>query len=139
MSEKRKHLRKFASLIALRDGGWHCYYCQRELMPEKAPWCYPYYEYVGDDETIKRFYREYPDRYHANYFHETCEQMTGTWLANYARFAHPTIEHKTPLSRGGTNDPTNLVLSCSRCNARKGKLTVEEFSVKYAEGFWWKR
>lgn len=29
------------------------------------------------------------------------------------------IDHMVPIARGGTNDPTNLVLSCSKCNNKK--------------------
>ena len=37
------------------------------------------------------------------------------------------LEHKRPVSRGGGNHRSNLVLSCSSCNLRKGKKTHEEF------------
>ena len=37
------------------------------------------------------------------------------------------IEHKTPVSRGGTNANDNLVAACARCNVRKHKKTAEEF------------
>jgi 5-methylcytosine-specific restriction endonuclease McrA len=37
------------------------------------------------------------------------------------------LDHKIPLVRGGTNDISNLVPSCLRCNQRKNKLTAEEF------------
>ena len=37
------------------------------------------------------------------------------------------VEHMTPLSRGGSNDWTNLCISCVSCNRRKQALTVEEF------------
>jgi 5-methylcytosine-specific restriction endonuclease McrA len=30
------------------------------------------------------------------------------------------IDHLKPLSKGGTNDETNLALSCIRCNLEKG-------------------
>ncbi len=43
---------------------------------------------------------------------------------------HPrkeTLEHKTPLSRGGSHSRKNTVLSCSRCNLEKGAQTEEEF------------
>jgi hypothetical protein len=39
------------------------------------------------------------------------------------------IEHKTPVYRGGTNDPGNLCLSCGPCNEAKGTMTAEEFLV----------
>jgi len=31
-----------------------------------------------------------------------------------------TVDHKLPLSRGGTNDLTNLVGACRRCNEARG-------------------
>ena len=37
------------------------------------------------------------------------------------------LEHRTPLSRGGTNRLGNLCLSCRDCNAAKGVRTVEEW------------
>jgi 5-methylcytosine-specific restriction endonuclease McrA len=39
------------------------------------------------------------------------------------------IDHKTPVSRGGTNDLENLHLTCPRCNMIKGAMTHEEFLV----------
>ena len=40
------------------------------------------------------------------------------------------IDHKTPLSRGGTNWPDNLCLACPDCNRSKGASTVEEFLAR---------
>lgn len=37
------------------------------------------------------------------------------------------IDHKTPLSRGGSNWPANLQLLCSTCNLTKGSMTMEEW------------
>lgn len=37
------------------------------------------------------------------------------------------VEHMTPLSRGGSNDWSNLAISCLPCNSSKKALTVEEF------------
>lgn len=37
------------------------------------------------------------------------------------------IEHLTPLSRGGTNYPRNLSLSCLNCNREKTNKTLEEY------------
>ena len=36
-------------------------------------------------------------------------------------------EHKVPLSRGGTNDKENYVLSCYVCDITKGNKTADEF------------
>lgn len=41
----------------------------------------------------------------------------------------PTIDHKQPLSRGGTNAKKNLVACCRECNERKGCLTEAEFKL----------
>lgn len=38
-----------------------------------------------------------------------------------------TRDHMLPKSRGGTNDPGNIVLCCAMCNAEKGSLTTEEY------------
>jgi 5-methylcytosine-specific restriction endonuclease McrA len=37
------------------------------------------------------------------------------------------VEHKTPVCRGGSSDPSNIVLACKSCNLRKHTKTAEEF------------
>ena len=39
-------------------------------------------------------------------------------------------EHKTPIARGGTSWPENMVCSCGDCNRRKGTQTAEEFIAR---------
>ena len=39
----------------------------------------------------------------------------------------PTIEHKTPITRGGTNDIENIGLAHKSCNSRKHTKTPEEY------------
>jgi 5-methylcytosine-specific restriction endonuclease McrA len=39
-------------------------------------------------------------------------------------------EHRTPLSRGGTNFIGNILPACRRCNARKHQLTDAEFRMR---------
>ena len=41
------------------------------------------------------------------------------------------IDHKTPLSWGGSNDRRNLQLLCRTCNLRKGTRTDREFRQAY--------
>lgn len=48
-----------------------------------------------------------------------------------AKTASP--DHATPLSRGGTNDISNIVAACLSCNHRKHAKTREEFA-KIARG-----
>lgn len=40
------------------------------------------------------------------------------------------IEHVIPLSVGGTNKESNLVLSCPRCNSIAGSLVFSTFTMK---------
>jgi 5-methylcytosine-specific restriction endonuclease McrA len=44
-----------------------------------------------------------------------------------------TLEHRIPLSRGGTWKKTNLGCSCSRCNKMKSDMTEIEFRAIIAE------
>lgn len=44
------------------------------------------------------------------------------------------LDHKTPLSRGGTNSPENLVCACRWCNRSKGAKTAEEFAATRMAG-----
>ena len=37
------------------------------------------------------------------------------------------VEHKTPISRGGTNEFSNLGISCIKCNKEKYTKTEEEY------------
>lgn len=37
------------------------------------------------------------------------------------------IEHLCPVSRGGSSNPTNLTLACSKCNLAKTNKTLTEF------------
>lgn len=37
------------------------------------------------------------------------------------------IDHMNPFEDGGSNDMSNLLPSCKRCNAMKGKRTVDGF------------
>jgi hypothetical protein len=39
-----------------------------------------------------------------------------------------TIDHRTPLSRGGEDTYSNLVVACSKCNAEKDCMTEAEYA-----------
>lgn len=45
-----------------------------------------------------------------------------------------TQDHVIPLSRGGTNWPSNLVPACHSCNASKGPRTAKEFNDSLSQG-----
>jgi len=38
-----------------------------------------------------------------------------------------TVDHVVPISKGGTDEPDNLVASCKRCNFRKGNRSTGFF------------
>lgn len=38
-----------------------------------------------------------------------------------------TVEHVVAQSKGGSDDPSNLAASCSRCNGNRGNADVEDF------------
>lgn len=44
--------------------------------------------------------------------------------------AAPSLEHLTPVSKGGTNARWNLVYACKSCNSRKHDSTLEEYAIK---------
>jgi 5-methylcytosine-specific restriction endonuclease McrA len=37
------------------------------------------------------------------------------------------LEHMTPISKGGKDNPTNIALSCYHCNKEKHNKTVDEY------------
>ncbi|HWA15214.1 MAG TPA: HNH endonuclease [Gemmatimonadales bacterium] len=57
--------------------------------------------------------------------HYSCQYC----LRNQAELRHReclTRDHLVPISRGGTNEWTNVVTACSTCNTRKGNRLPEE-------------
>jgi 5-methylcytosine-specific restriction endonuclease McrA len=49
-------------------------------------------------------------------------------------WARPTIDHLTPTSRGGEDDPENLVLGCGSCNHRRSNRMPEEVILRPFRG-----
>jgi 5-methylcytosine-specific restriction endonuclease McrA len=45
----------------------------------------------------------------------------------------PNLDHKVPRSAGGSDDPANLILSCSECNSLKAGMSYDEFVARIAE------
>lgn len=50
-------------------------------------------------------------------------------------FKNLTLNHKVPLSKGGTNEFENLQLACRECNLMKKGLTEKEFQKKVRKVF----
>lgn len=53
----------------------------------------------------------------------------GDWFAN-------TVDHLMPVSRGGTDEPSNVRSACFSCNSRKGALTEAEWTRHHSDGQW---
>jgi len=53
----------------------------------------------------------------------------GRWCQN-----HYHVDHKIPLSRGGTHARSNLCRSCPQCNLEKAAMTDQEF--RQSTPFW---
>jgi 5-methylcytosine-specific restriction endonuclease McrA len=53
-------------------------------------------------------------------------------ICSYCLGPANTVDHVFPLSRGGSNDPTNLVLACGLCNSKKRARTPLEFVFGWA-------
>lgn len=43
------------------------------------------------------------------------------------------IDHYIPIAKGGTNEISNLVISCPTCNMSKGAKMPEEFMIKFGK------
>ena len=56
-----------------------------------------------------------------------CKKPIDMQLKFFNKITSEHLEHKTPLSRGGSNDYENLGIACSRCNIRKHDKTVAEY------------
>jgi 5-methylcytosine-specific restriction endonuclease McrA len=46
-----------------------------------------------------------------------------------------TLDHVVPRSKGGTDAPENLLLSCRRCNVRKADAPLSEITCHIQRGW----
>lgn len=106
---RRRSLRHLLPQIIARDGGlWRCHYCGCELVP--------YHTRKGDP-----LYYEW---------RETVSIREHKIVWDYflrEGFALAVIDHKHPLSRGGSNHVNNLVAACWTCNQAKLSTPYKEF------------
>jgi 5-methylcytosine-specific restriction endonuclease McrA len=54
------------------------------------------------------------------------------WCAEEIQQGGHTVDHYVPLTKGGSNDPSNLVVACRSCNSRKWALDPDEFRRRLA-------
>lgn len=112
-SKRKSRKRKFTVYqhkeeIANRDGGWYCHYCKKPIIP------------AGTLKDDPRYYKL-----------ETSVDEWGnvhsqhTPIGNYQSAS--AVDHKQPVSKGGSNELDNLVLTCWFCNSQKGDKTYDEY------------
>ena len=56
-----------------------------------------------------------------------CKKPIDMQLKFFGKIMSEHLEHKIPLSKGGTNDYENLGIACNRCNCRKHDKTIAEY------------
>lgn len=49
-------------------------------------------------------------------------------------FGQDCLEHKHPVSKGGTNDRNNLDIAHRGCNSRKKNMSIQEYKEKFHQG-----
>jgi 5-methylcytosine-specific restriction endonuclease McrA len=76
----------------------------------------------------RRFRRQVTNTFLFARDHYRC-QFCGRPAADLKPRESLTRDHLVPLSRGGTNDWTNVVTACSPCNTRKGNRLPEEIGM----------
>jgi 5-methylcytosine-specific restriction endonuclease McrA len=76
-------------------------------------------------KTIQEIYEENIKKYGT---------LTCIYCIKPITFGQDTLEHKTPLSRGGTNEKKNLAIACAICNSKKGNKTYEEYAQQEKNG-----
>ncbi len=64
---------------------------------------------------------------HGNLTCEYCGSITSKRKA--FSWCSATLDHRTPLSRGGKDEPDNWAVCCNRCNGLKGAMTQPEFEA----------
>lgn len=67
------------------------------------------------------------------------EEVLWSGPCAYCGYDLPTqVDHVIPLSRGGTDDRSNLVPACKSCNMEKLNFTPEEYKTyRLEEGLGW--
>lgn len=44
-----------------------------------------------------------------------------------SRWQLATLEHLKPQSKGGTDHPNNVIMTCTRCNSKRGDMDIKKF------------
>ena len=84
--------------------------------------------FIGDLEELRVKYTEIFSAEKTNCYY--CNGECGNKVAGYGK--NVTVDHKTPLSKGGRHSVDNIVAACRSCNSLKNDKTEEEYR-KYQE------
>lgn len=105
-TRQRMPSKKIEDEIFERDG-WHCRFCNIRIISRKA---------------VSRLNELFPDQVR--------------WQAKREIEKHPalramcsSLDHIVPHSRGGNNDPTNLVATCNPCQFGRNRWTIKEVGL----------
>ena len=111
-----------AALLRMDESGLLSVFAMVEEVEVALPWYRPP---APPKDKPKREFQNRPDLRHEMWVRQDgCCWYCGDDLAEGDT---PHIDHQMPISRGGADDIANFVLSCGRCNIRKGAKTLEEF------------
>lgn len=104
------------------------------LLPKKEPIDYPETDLPLSKPKVKKLLTKHERRRrhedmlaHAQRKKLRKKLMGEIGFCIYCGLEADTLDHLVPKSRGGTNEESNLALSCLPCNQLKGALTYEEF------------
>lgn len=97
MGDLTKYAKEQARKKLSEKYGWSCYYCGMSLVPDDK----------REDESFVTFI------------------MGG--VTPKEGYDFPELDHLTPRILEGSNDISNLVLSCGTCNHTKNRKTETEF------------
>lgn len=102
------------------DKRWICERCRRNVIRTRK---------LSHDESAKIGSRVKARRGNPKLREVLFEVQSGVchYCKSKTEFRRWTIDHRTPLSRQGTNARPNLVGSCHACNNAKANLTEQEF------------
>jgi len=99
---------------------------RREMWPQAPKPTTPRQQAMRRARTLKNHTgREWLEYVSGHPNCEYCGRSVGT---------DPIKEHRTPVSRGGSNGLDNLAVSCYTCNSLKGNQTEDEFRAWLASG-----
>lgn len=61
--------------------------------------------------------------------HGACPYCNVKFIKDDETIVECNIDHVIPLSRGGKDDISNMVLACVSCNSAKGAMSADEFAT----------